>query len=272
MLHLAAEEHWIAHHLFGIESIGLGLADYGISKHVLALFLVVILLCLTFIPFGFKVSRDVAPRGAFVNFIEVILLFLRDEVTRPVLGKDGDKFLPVVWTFFFFILYCNLVGLLPLPVPVPIITEHGAQGYEWQLFGMVTATGQIFVTGTLAIIAFLWWHGLGIKEQGLVAYVRHIVPGGIPLVLRPMFFVIECMGHVIKPSALMIRLWANMVGGHAVLFAMIGFIFIFGAWLIPVSIVAGIAIFFLEIFVAFLQAFVFTFLVVVFLGGALHPH
>ena len=129
-----------------------------------------------------------------------------------------------------------------------------------------SASGQF-----VAFIAFAWWHGLGIKKQGLVAYIRNIVPGGIPLPLRPMFFVIELLGHIIKPSALMIRLWANMLGGHAVLFSIIGFIFIFGWWLVPVSLLAGVAIFFLEIFVAFLQAFVFTFLVTVFLGMAIHP-
>jgi F-type H+-transporting ATPase subunit a len=246
-----------------------GLETLGISKHVVAMFIVLFLLFLTFIPFGKRVASDVAPRGAFVNFLEVILLFLRDEVARPILGKAGDKYLPVIWTFFFFILYCNLLGLIPVPLPLPIVTGHGE---ETVLFGTVTATGQIWVTGTLAIIAFFWYHGLGIREQGLVPYIRHIVPGGVPAPMRPMIFGLELIGHVIKPAALMVRLWANMTGGHAILYACIGFIFMFGFAIAPVSLAAGVAIFLLEIFVAFLQAFVFTFLVVIFLGGALHPH
>ena len=266
-LQLASGDNWIAHHLMEVEGI-LGLEAYGVSKHVLAMFLVVVLLFLTFIPFGSKVSADIAPRGAFVNFIEAILLFLRDEISRPILGKEGDKFLPVAWTFFFFILYCNLIGLVPLPIKVPVVL-HGE--VDWQWFGTVTPTGQIFVTGTLAMIAFFWYHGLGLTEQGVVAYIRHIVPGGVPGPMKPMMFVLESIGHVIKPAALMIRLWANMTGGHAILYAVIGFIFLFG-WIAVPSVGIAVAIYLLEIFVAFLQAFVFTFLVVVFLGGALHPH
>jgi F-type H+-transporting ATPase subunit a len=269
LLHLASSDNWIAHHLMGLEGI-LGLEAYGITKHVLAIFVVVAALFLIFIPFGRKVSSEVAPRGAFVNFIEVILLFLRDEVARPVLGKEGDKFLPVIWTFFFFILFCNLIGLFPIPFPLPITDQAG--GWDWHLWGLVTPTGQIAVTGTLAAIAFFWYHGLGIKEQGIVAYIRHIVPGGVPGPIKPMMFFLESLGHIIKPAALMIRLWANMTGGHAILYATIGFIFLFGWALVVPSVGVGVAIYLLEIFVAFLQAFVFTFLVTVFLGGALHPH
>ncbi|RMG08304.1 MAG: ATP synthase F0 subunit A [Planctomycetota bacterium] len=270
MLRLAAE-NWIAHHLIGIDEVA-GLRLIGVSKPVVAMFLVVALLLLTFLPFGRRVRRDVAPRGVLVNLLEVILLFLRDEVTRPILGKEGDKYLPVVWTFFFFILYCNLLGLIPTPLPVPLVDAHTGT-VEWSLLGGVTATGQFLVTMTLALIAFVWWHGLGIYEQGLIAYLRHICPGGVPGFLKLPLWAIEFVLHFVKAGALMIRLWANMTGGHAVLYAMIGLIFIFGTyWIAPVSVAAGVAVFMLEIFVAFLQAFVFTFLVVVFLGDALHPH
>lgn len=265
---------WIADHLTKYEPIA-GLGYFGISKHVLALFMVGGLLLLTFIPFGRAIRRDVAPKGAFVNLFEALLLFIRDEVVRPLLGEEGDKYLPVVWTFFFFILYCNMLGLFPNPIPTPAYLDghlHSAP------FGTVTATGSPWVTGTLAVIAAIWWHGLGVKEQGVVSYVRHICPGGVPLVLRPFIWGLEVASHLIKVAALCIRLWANMLGGHAVLFAFLGFIFTFaglsvGGILIPaVALTAGVAIFCLEIFVAFLQAFVFTFLVVIFLSGALHPH
>ncbi|MDC3378984.1 F0F1 ATP synthase subunit A [Planctomycetota bacterium] len=259
---------WIVEHLLDIQAIP-GLGNLGVSKHVIAMWAVALLLVLTFLPMGrFYAKGDPVPRGILVNLLESICLFLRDEVARPFLGKAGDKYLPVLWTFFFFILYCNLLGLLPNPIPTP--TMHHGQ-VVWHEFGLVTATGQIEVTGTLAFMAFFWWHGLGIREQGLIPYIKNIVPSGLPLPLIPILFVIEIFGHFIKALALMIRLWANMMGGHTVLYVVMGMTFIFGYVMAPASVVLGVAVYFLEIFVAFLQAYVFTFLVTVFLGGALHP-
>lgn len=258
---------WIVEHLMHVEALAGVLGKLGMSKHALGLVIVAILLLATFIPFGRAVSRDVVPRGRFVNAIEAILLFIRDEVSRPFLGKEGDRFLPVLWTFFFFILYCNLLGLFPL-LPAPVVGHDGHVHWTWST---VTPTGQIAVTGTLAFTAFIWWHGHGIKEQGLVRYIKNIVPSGLPAWLVPLMFAIELASHVIKPTALMIRLWANMMGGHTVLYVVVGMIFIFGPiaaiGVVPVT----IAVYCLEIFVAFLQAYVFTFLVTVFLGSSVHP-
>lgn len=263
---------WISEHLTHVEAIA-KLGYFGISKHVLAMMLAALILILIFARFGRLVSQGPVPEGPFVNALEALLLFIRDEVARPMLGKDGDRFLPVLWTFFFFILACNLLGLVPIPIKVPV------EGGQWTWFGTVTATGQMAVTGTLAGIAFLWYHANGVKEQGLVPYIRHLVPGGVPGWLAPAIFVLEIVGHIVKPAALMVRLWANMMAGHAVLFAVMNFVFIFGvlgvAQLLGIGLavlVGGTAIFCLELFVAFLQAYVFTFLVVVFLGGSLHPH
>ena len=266
---------WISEHLMGIEPIA-GLSWLGISKHVVAMMIAAVLLLLIFVPFGKAVSAGPVPRGPLTNALESVLLFLRDEVARPFLGQEGDKFLPVIWTFFFFILFCNLLGLIPIPVKVPV--EHHGQT-QWMWFGAVTATGKMQVTGTLAFMAFAWYHAAGVKAQGLVPYIRHIVPGGVPLLLVPLIAVLEVVGHIVKPCALMIRLWANMTGGHAVLYAVLNFVFAFGilgaaalAGMSVVTVVGGFAVVCLEIFVAFLQAYVFTFLVVVFLGGSLHPH
>jgi F-type H+-transporting ATPase subunit a len=272
VLLLAGGTDWMVEHLMHTEAIP-GLANLGVSKHALGLMLVGLLLMLTFIPFGSALERDYVPRGRFVNLLEVILLFIRDEVTRPFLGKEGDKFLPVLWTFFFFILYCNLLGLFPV-LPTPSFSAD--HPISWST---VTPTGQIWVTGALAFIAAIWWHGHGIKEQGLITYLKNIVPGGLPVALIPLMIVVEIFSHVIKPCALMLRLWANMMGGHAVLYAMLGLIFLFGAeWhglaTGPIALIAvpmSVAVYVLELFVAFLQAYVFTFLVTVFLGAAVHP-
>ncbi|MBL4848735.1 MAG: F0F1 ATP synthase subunit A [Planctomycetes bacterium] len=260
---------WITEHLMEIEPIA-GLANLGISKHVLAMFFASTMLIVVFGVFGKRISGDPVPRGVFVNFLESILLFLRDDVVRPFLGEDGDRFLPMVWSFFFFILACNLTGLLPLPFKVSVVAADGSVTSTW--FGMVTATGQAWVTGALAACAFMWWVGNGIKAQGPIGFVRHLVPSGVPLVLLPLIAFLEVLGLFIKPIALMIRLWANMTGGHALFYAIVGLVFMFGYAIAPISILGGMAIYCLEIFVAFLQAFVFTFLMVVFLDGSLHPH
>lgn len=270
MLLLAQNTDWMVEHLMHVEEVP-ALAALGISKHVLGIFVVGLLLTLTFIPFGRALERDFVPRGRFVNLLEVILLFIRDEVTRPFLGKEGDRFLPVLWTFFFFILYCNLLGLFPV-LPAPVLHD----GHVTLSWSTVTPTGQIWVTGALAITAAIWWHGHGIREQGFIAYLKNIVPGGLPVLLIPLMIIVEIFSHVIKPMALMLRLWANMMGGHAVLYAFLGLIFLFGSGsaifaIAPVSIAVASAVYVLELFVAFLQAYVFTFLVTVFLGAAVHP-
>lgn len=245
-----AEQHWIPEHLLTVQELPFGFLFtwLGLSKHVFSLFVASAIMLLVF-P---KIAKDqsLVPRGAR-NLFEVILVFIRDEVAKPFLGEDTNKFLPVLWTFFFFILFNNLIGLVP---------------------GMVTATGSYFVTGTLALIAFFWWHACGVVEQGPVAYLKNIVPPGLPWWLVGPMFLIEIIGHLAKPFALTVRLFANMTGGHAVLYAFVGLAMLMNTyWLGPASIAAAIPIYLLEIFVAFIQAYVFTFLVTVFLAAAVHP-
>jgi F-type H+-transporting ATPase subunit a len=256
MLLLAEEKNWIVDHLLfthpfqPLNWIGLGwVGDFiGLSSHVLSMFVVAAIMLWLF-P---KVAREqgLVPTG-LGNFLEVILLFIRDEVAKPFLGHNANKFLPVLWTFFFFILLSNLMGLVP---------------------GMATATGKPFVTGTLALIAFFFWHASGMWEQGVLPYLKNIVPPGLPLWLIPLMLVVEIVGHVAKPFALTIRLAANMTGGHAVLYGFLGLIFIFESYYVgPVSVAFATGVYLLEILVAFIQAYVFTFLVTVFLGAAVHP-
>jgi F-type H+-transporting ATPase subunit a len=257
MLPLA--DHWIPEHLLKIhplfhgsggvlELLGSILWVFGISKHVLSLFIAFGLMWFIF-P---TIAKDdsIVPKG-MRNFFEVIMLFIRDEVAKPFLGPNTDKFLPVLWTFFFFILFNNLIGLVP---------------------GMTTATGSYLVTGTLALTAMFWYHACGIAEQGAVAYIKNIVPPGLPLWLLLIMIPVELVGIIAKPFALTVRLFANMTGGHAVLYAFVGLVLIFQSWALgPVSVLAAIPIYMLELFVAFIQAYVFTFLVTVFLGAAVHP-
>lgn len=190
------------------------------------------------------------PKG-FGAAIEALALNLRNEVILPNVGAHGEKFVPFALTLFFFILFCNLLGLFP--------------------FGS-TATGNISVTLTLALITSVVVEITGMRAQG-IGYLGTIFYWNKDLSLPvriPMFLLmspIEFAGKLIKPAALAIRLFANMTAGHIVLLALIGLIFSFGSYWIaaaPVAVAAAISV--LELFVSFLQAFIFTLLASVFIG------
>jgi F-type H+-transporting ATPase subunit a len=238
----------ILHHLLDTTTfLGVDLSRFGISKHVVMMWIAsLILIVLANLAAR---NRGLVPRG-FRNFLEPVLLFIRDEVAIPNFHDRADRYLPYLWTVFFFILLCNLLGLVP---------------------GGATATGNLSVTAGLAVISFFMIHFVGIRENGIVGYLGSIVPP-VPWWLWPLLLVVELVAIVAKPFALAIRLWANMTGGHVIILVLLGFIFLFKSWLVvPVSIVGSVAIYFLELFVAVLQAYVFTFLTAVFIGMAAHP-
>jgi F-type H+-transporting ATPase subunit a len=196
------------------------------------------------------------PRG-FAAGIEAMALYLRNEVVLPNVGHHGEKYVPFALTLFFFILMCNLLGMLP----------WGA-----------TATGNISVTATLALLTFLVVEGAGIRANGL-GYLGTLFYWNkeLPLYMRiPMFFImspVEMIGKLTKPFALAIRLFANMTAGHIVLLAIIGLIFTFKSWAIAgAPVLLAVAISLLELFVSFLQAFIFTLLTSVFIGQIREAH
>jgi F-type H+-transporting ATPase subunit a len=187
----------------------------------------------------------------WANLFEIFIVYIRDEIVRPNLGESGDKYLPYFLTLFFFILLCNLIGLVP----------YGA-----------TATGNIAVTAGMAIMTFLMINVAGVRELGFVHYVQTYIPHGLPFWLVPLMFVIEILGLFTKSFALSIRLFANMIAGHIVILAFVALIFIFKSiFVAPISIAAAVGLGLLELFVAFLQAYVFTLLTAVFVGGAVNP-
>lgn len=235
------------------------LGSFAPTKMHLMMWIVAVLLLVIMSRVARHVAEERVSRGPFYHMFEAILLFLRDSVAKPVIGEEElPRFLPLIWTFFFFILFCNLLGLVP---------------------GLVTATGNIFVTATLALTAFLVFNGAGMKEHGVIGYWLGLVPHGVPWLLWPLLLVVEVIGLCAKTSALAIRLFANMVGGHATVLALLGLIFMgagasavlgYGIAIPVVGIVLGLYL--LEILVAFIQAYIFTFLFTIFLGAALHPH
>jgi F-type H+-transporting ATPase subunit a len=218
-------------------------------------------------------------RGRLAQIVEVIVVYLRDEMVQPILGeKQTRRWLPFLFSIFFFILVLNLVGLLPFQD-----LQHLFGLHHFFLGG--TATANINVTASLALFAFVAIQVHSFRELGFLGWLDHLTcgltkgPKGLWLVV-PIVFAVEFAGVFIKPVALAIRLFANMMGGHILLatiimlpsMAQLGLEPGSGAWF-GVSIATGsfaVALTFLELFVAFLQAFVFMFLTAVFISLMSH--
>ncbi len=196
-----------------------------------------------------------APKGALYGLMESLFLFVRDEMVYSVLGKEGGRrFLPLFLTQFFFILFMNLLGLMPL---------GGFGG---------TATANLAVTGGLAMTTLLGIHLGGMKEHGLVPHFKNFIPHGLPWYVLPIIVPVEVLGMVVKPAALTIRLFANLTAGHLIVLGLFGLVYFFDSGIIAVPVMGmGIAIYCLELFVCFVQAYIFTYLSIVFLGASLAP-
>ncbi len=219
----------------------------GITKHVLMMWLGALLL-IGVLSLAARQRGDV-PRGAR-NFFEPLILFIRNAVLLPNMGEAGLPYLAFLLTMFCFILMCNLLGLVP---------------------GGATATANISVTASLALMSTAVTHFAGMRQNGVAHYWKCLVPP-VPLWLWPLMLVVELIGMFAKPFALAIRLWANMNAGHIVLLVIMGFIFLFKNWgVVGISVAGGVVLSMLELFVALVQAYVFTFLTAVFMGLALHP-
>jgi F-type H+-transporting ATPase subunit a len=213
------------------------------------------------IPLARHVARQKVTRGRFLNMFEAVVVFIRDGIARPAIGGHGaDAFLPFLWTLFFFILFCNLLGMIP---------------------GGASATGDINVTATLALITLGAVITAGVREQGPVGFWVGLVPHmDVPKLLKPalwgLMFVIEVAGLFIRHIVLSVRLFANMLAGHIVLAVILGFIAqaagVFTYLVTPASLAGVVGLSLLELFVAFLQAYIFTFLAALFIGSASHPH
>jgi len=207
-------------------------------------------------------QRTIVPRGAR-NLVEAICEFLRDKVIKPHLQENTDRFVKYLWTLFFFILFCNLLGMIPLDGILYFVVGKNHLGG--------TATCNIYITGILAVTAFIMIHLSGIRQQGAWNYVKNFTPPA-PWPMIPILFVLELLGAFIKPFALAIRLFANMLAGHMVLGALMGLALVSRSYTISGVTILGAAILsLLELFVAFLQAYIFTFLTTLFVAAAVHP-
>jgi F-type H+-transporting ATPase subunit a len=250
-----------------------------LSNHIIMQIVAVLLLVLIIPRFaqirttGDTVA-DLTPRG-FGNFIESICAYFRVTVARPLLGEHTDRFIPYIWTAFFYILTINLLGLLPLEPITRGLVRNVFPGAHHGIGG--SATGNIWVTGTLAACTLFMIVVNGLRLGG-VHYLAHFCPG--PIWLAPLLIPVEMIGLLAKIFALSVRLFANMVAGHVLLAVLLSFIGIsytaLGAGSATgigiVVVLVSVAFNLLEIFVAFLQAFIFAFLTTLFIGQAVTVH
>lgn len=270
--HLADSHEWETPfgvlHLPQFEPVHLGplTLDFSITKHVLFMFFAAVLVAAVLIPAARRAKRareagaKKGPKGGH-NVVEAFVLFLRDEVAKPNVGPHGEGFYPYIIAVFFFILFGNLLGLLP----------WGA-----------SPTGNVSVTAALAAVTFVVVEVAGMRALGVAGYSKTIfyAPSGMGGIGKYLMMVImtpvEFLGKLTKPFALAIRLYANMTAGHAVVLALTGLAVVAtgaSAFLVvPAPIFMAVAIMLLEIFIAFLQAYIFAILSAVFIGLIRHAH
>lgn len=217
------------------------------SLHALMLVLAGLLLVFLFVKKYRKGPQ--APTG-LTNFLELFVVFIRDEISIANLGReDGRRMAPLFLSFFTFVVVLNLMGLVPL---------------------FATATGNVNVTGALAAITLGFMIFGGIIKNGPVGFIKAFIPHGIPWPVLIIVTPLEIVGMFIKAFALMIRLFANMLAGHIVIFSLLGLIVTFGYFALP-ALGLALGIYLMEIFIAFLQAYIFTLLSAMFIGQIYHP-
>ena len=189
------------------------------------------------------------PKG-LQNLVEVIVDFLRQGVVINIIGKEGVAWFPFVSTLFLFVLSCNLVGLIP---------------------GSFTATANINVTAALAMLVFFMVQGAGIRKYGFVGYFKAFIPSGVPTWILPIMLPIEFISLFAKPFSLAVRLFANMMAGHMVILVFLSMIILFKSIIItPLPFVGVVIMYAFEIFIAFIQAYIFAVLTASYLSDALH--
>jgi F-type H+-transporting ATPase subunit a len=242
----------VMHHISNADLADPTLAGLGMSKAVVWM-LVAAGLLIVLLGWAFRRSRisGKAPQG-LTNALESVVVFVRDQIAIENMGKKyGRRFTPFLCTLFFFILTCNLLGMVP---------------------GGYTATSNLNVTAALAAITLTMMILSGMIVMGPIGYFKHMVPSGTPIVIAPLLIVIETISTFVKPIALTIRLGANMTAGHIVILVMLSFVFIFQNILVGIfiSVPMAVAISLLELIVAFIQAYVFTLLSAIFIGMMVH--
>ncbi|MDI6716478.1 MAG: F0F1 ATP synthase subunit A [Actinomycetota bacterium] len=184
------------------------------------------------------------------NAMEALFQFVKFDIVDTNLGHEGQKWLPFIGGLFFFILFNNLLGLIPA-------------GFS--------PGSNINVTASLAILVLFAILIAGMKKQGVIGYWLHLAPGGLPKWIYIILYPIEVISLLAKPFSLAVRLFANLLAGHIVIFALLAMIILFGIYVAPLSLAFGVIMYAFEIFVAFIQAYIFAILSSVYIGASIHP-
>jgi F-type H+-transporting ATPase subunit a len=194
---------------------------------------------------GNRRDANGVPKGRLTNFVESLVVFVRDQIAVPNIGKtEAKRYTPYLLSLFFFVLFINWLGLVP---------------------GMFTGTGAVGVTAGLALLTFVLTQIAGIRSAGLGGYLGHLT-GGVPFFLWPIMIPVEIIGLFTKPFALLVRLFANMLAGHLVIMFLLSLILLLHVGMAVVSVPLTMGIYCLEIFVGILQAYLFTLLTALFIG------
>jgi len=257
------DSDWIMHHIVDANELELPFLGilpipqfpliYGIdftpTKHIVFMWIAALIIVLIFMIVAKSYKKSLVPSG-IANFFELLIIFVRDEIVKPTIGEGYQKFLPYLLSLFFFVLFGNFLGLIPYSA---------------------TFTSNIGVTSALAIMSFIMIQFGGMRKNGVIGYLKGLVPHGVPGWMLVIMIPVELLGLLTKPFALAIRLFANMVAGHTVILALIGLIFFMGTiFVAPVSVSFAVFIYLLEILVSLIQAYIFTMLTALFIGMAVH--
>jgi F-type H+-transporting ATPase subunit a len=235
----------------------IGSLDISITNAVISIWVASVLVFLTLTLAG-RIGRLI-PRG-LQNLMESLVNFIKQSLIHEILGEEGMIWFPFIATLFFFILFCNLLGLVPK---------------------MFTATSNINVTATLAAMVFILTQGAGIAKHGLIGYSKTFVPKGMPggimgKILIGFMIIVEIISQLARPFSLAVRLFANMTAGHMVILVFISMIFMFQGviakvFVTPMSVIMTVVMMAFEIFVSLLQAFIFAILASIYISLAVHP-
>jgi F-type H+-transporting ATPase subunit a len=250
-------EHLQPHVIIPLKIAGM---DISITNAVIMMWIACILVFLTLTLAG-RIGKLI-PRG-LQNLMESLVNFVKQSLIQEILGEEGMRWFPFIATLFFFILFCNLLGLIPIP----------KIGF--------TVTSNINVTASLAAVVFICTQSAGIAKNGLIGYCKTFVPKGMPrgimgLILIGFMIIVEIISQLARPFSLAVRLFANMTAGHMVILVFISMIFMFQGimakvFITPVSVVMAVVMMAFEIFVSLLQAFIFAILASIYISLAVHP-
>jgi len=262
--------------------------DFSVTKHVFMLWIVAIIVSAVIVlPLRSYLVSGGKRKSRWVTLIEYIVEFVKDSISRPNVGQNWVMtWTPLFLTFFFFILFANGIGMVPIFDTIGlldrfILKTDSHSTINNMLHGGVTATGNFNVTAGLATITFFSIIIAGVKKYGFIKHWKNLVPHGLAWPVYIILIPIELMGLFVKPFALTMRLAANMTGGHIAILALLSLMAIIGEMFASVIIGIGVgfisvpmaaAIYALEIIVVLVQAYVFTLLTAVFVGMAINVH